>query len=376
MTVRTIGRVAAAIVAFACAVVVVPAAVAADAPKTPQPVAEYFAEGLIPRLIDLYGSGNGVTKGVDFDATTKVGAISRVREWTPDFLAGHATSDPTRLTNNWVAPVSVRGDVLGLATVWINPTTNEPELASFDSAELAREIAAAPKDASLVHDAERGAWFAEVDDSLVTLVPGTSGITGTISTQAYQRLITTVIPTQDEKPTGVAIAALVLGIVILGVAIFVLLPVKRTKSELTELEGDTADEAVPVLDGAFAAKVAEVGATRSKQPARSAKAGGSTVTTSTSSNPAAPNTTAPNATAPDATAPEQAPSKAAASKPASRQPRNANTASGKSTPATSTRSTSTARKSTSAKSTNAQPTKPKPSKTAPDDDSRASDSEA
>lgn len=238
MTVRTMGRVVACVGALAFVMMFVPSANAADLPKTPQPVAEYFADGLIPRLINLYGSGNGVTTGVDFDATTKVGTISRVREWTPDYLAGHTSDDPTRLTNNWVAPVSVRDKVLGLATVWINPSTNQPELASFDNAELARQIAAAPQGSALIHDPAREAWFALVKDSLFTLVPGSSGVTGATTPGAYQRLISTLAPEEQAKPTGVAIAALVLGVVILGVAIFVLLPLKRTTPMPTDGERD------------------------------------------------------------------------------------------------------------------------------------------
>ncbi len=215
---------------------------ALDQPTTPQPVADYFAEGLIPRLIDLYGSGNVSGDGVDFDATTKVGSISRVREWTPDFLAGRVSDDPTRLTNDWVAPVTLRGDVLGLATVWINPADDEPELASFDSAAFAREIAKAPQDSWIVHDSQRDAWFALTEDGLFPLIAGTSGLSQPTTPAAYQRLISASSPDVVESPSGVTIAALVLGIVVVGVAIFVLLPVKRKGSTDDEHDDDEHDD--------------------------------------------------------------------------------------------------------------------------------------
>lgn len=200
---------------------------AAEQPKVPQQVAEYFAEGLIPRLIDLYGSGDGVASGIDFDATTTVGAISRVLSWTPDFLAGETTDMPTVLTNDWVAPVSVRGAVLGLATVWINPATDLPELAAFDPPELARALAAAPPASLLVHDADRAAWFAIDGEVLTPLVPGTSGASAPTTPDAYQQTIAPPAPNKTAGPPGVAIAALVLGVAILGLAVFVLLPVRR-----------------------------------------------------------------------------------------------------------------------------------------------------
>lgn len=247
MSVRTMGRTAAvlatAIFVAPCAILFPHAASALDQPTTPQPVADYFAEGLIPRLIDLYGAGDGVTKGVDFDATTRVGAIARVREWTPDFLAGKTVEDPTRLTNDWVAPVAVRGDVLGLATVWINPVDNEPELATFDSADFARRITAAPKDSWLVHDPARDAWFALTEDGLIPLVAGTSGVADPLTVAAYQRLIMDAPPDLAEKAaSGVPIAALVLGIVVLFVAIFVILPVGRKEISGSADEEDNDDD--------------------------------------------------------------------------------------------------------------------------------------
>lgn len=223
-------------------------ALAAEQPKVPQQVADYFADGLIPRLIDLYGSGDGVTKGIDFDATTTVGAISRVLEWTPDFLAGKRTEVPTVLTNNWVAPVSVRGAVIGLATVWINPALDAPELATFDPPELASLLAAAPAESLLVHDPARKAWFAIDGDVLTPLVAGTSGATEVTTPDAYQRTISDV-GAQDAAssgPPGVAVAALVLGIVIVALAVFVLLPVRgRSKDDDLddELEAEADDEA-------------------------------------------------------------------------------------------------------------------------------------
>lgn len=213
---------------------------AADQPVVPQQVADYFATGLVPRLIDLYGAGDGVSTGIEFDATTSVGAISRVLEWTPAFLAGKTDAPATVLTNNWVAPVSVRGAVIGLATVWINPSDGLPELATFDPPALARALAAAPASALLVHDAPHEAWFAIDGEMLTPLVPGGSGVTTETTPQKYQASLRPGTPVAESGPPGVAIAALVLGLVIVGLAVFVLLPVRsRGKA------GDAGDDLPP-----------------------------------------------------------------------------------------------------------------------------------
>ena len=89
----------------------------ADTAPVPEQVSEYFATGLVPRLIDLYGPEAGST------TDTKAGQIVRVHEWTAPFLAGTPTKLPTQLTNSWVAPVLLKDQPLGLAIVWINPAT-------------------------------------------------------------------------------------------------------------------------------------------------------------------------------------------------------------------------------------------------------------
>lgn len=211
-------------------------AMAADQPTVPEQVASYFADGLVPRLIDLYGAGDGVSKGIDFEATTAVGNISRVLEWTPDFLAGKATDTPTRLTNNWVAPVSLRGDVIGLATVWINPADDLPELATFNPPTLARLLAAAPAKSLLVRDVEHSAWFAIDGEVLTPLVEGNSGATAVTTPDAYQRTISGITQSEqsDGGSSGVLIAGIVLGVVVVLLAIFVLLPDRRRRKATVE----------------------------------------------------------------------------------------------------------------------------------------------
>ena len=77
----------------------VPAMPAVADEPVPEQVAEYFATGLVPRLLDLYGAARVGPK-------SEVGAITRVSVWTDEFLAGGSSGSPTRLTNDWVAAVS------------------------------------------------------------------------------------------------------------------------------------------------------------------------------------------------------------------------------------------------------------------------------
>lgn len=229
-------RFAAAVVLAVMAVVTTAqAAVALDEPRVPEQVSSYFATGLVPRLTDLFGAKAGAE--VVFDNTDKVGAIHRVLSFTTAFLAGAKTGGPTELTNNWIAAVTTSdGTVAGLATVWINPASDLPELADFaQGPRLANAIADAPKGTLIIRDDAHGAWFATDGTTLTPLVSGTSGVVAPITPVAYQRQFSLVSPAEtDAGPNGaLLIAVLVLGVVVVLLAIFVLLPDRRRRSRAT-----------------------------------------------------------------------------------------------------------------------------------------------
>ncbi|GAB3039129.1 hypothetical protein GCM10027052_18840 [Parafrigoribacterium mesophilum] len=196
----------------------------ADADPVPEQVSEYFTAGLVPRLIDLYGPDAGSV------ADTKAGHISRVREWTAPFLAGTHTKIPTQLTNSWVAPVRVKDRPLGLAIVWINPATNLPELADFTAgSRIVSAIAALPADATLLHDQDHSAWFALAEGVLTPLVTGTSGVRTPTPVQDYQASLSRAAAPTPATPVnqGLLIAGITLGVVVVLLATFVLLPDRR-----------------------------------------------------------------------------------------------------------------------------------------------------
>ncbi|HXR43170.1 MAG TPA: hypothetical protein VN759_00100, partial [Pseudolysinimonas sp.] len=94
--------------------------------SVPAEVGAYVSSGaLVARLGDLYGPGKHGA-GIDFDATTKPGPISRVYEWTQDRYAHPSSDHPIQLTNNWVVPITVADKPVGLATIWINPQSVLP----------------------------------------------------------------------------------------------------------------------------------------------------------------------------------------------------------------------------------------------------------
>ena len=207
------------------------AANALDEPRVPENVGQYFAGGLVPRLVELFGAKAGAE--VVFDSAAKVGGIHRVLSWTTRFLSGAKTDEPTRLTNNWVAPVTAAdGTIAGVATVWINPASDQPELADFSSGPaLATALATAPAGTLIIRDDSRSAWFATDGSTLTPLVSGSSGVSAATTPADYQRQFSLVAPATAEPAAnrGLLIAVLVLGIVVVLLAVFVLLPVGRRR---------------------------------------------------------------------------------------------------------------------------------------------------
>jgi hypothetical protein len=230
-------RVALAILLAFLGTTLVGQAATADVPKVPEDVAAYFATGLIPRLADLYGSPGSPDPDSTFDATTKVGTIQRLLAWTPDFLAGHKTDNPTELTNTWIAPVTAKsGLILGLAAVWINPGSNVVELADFSRGRaLVDALGRAPKDTQLIDDTVQQAWFATDGKTLTPLVAGKSGADGPLTPAEYQTIlrakaVPTTAPDSATNP-GLVIAGITLGAVVLLLAVFILLPGRKRKDE-------------------------------------------------------------------------------------------------------------------------------------------------
>ena len=190
----------------------------------PEQVGEYFATGLVPRLIDLYGPDAGSI------TDTKVGQISRVHEWTAPFLAGTSTKIPTQLTNSWVAPVLLKDQPLGLAIVWINPATDLPELADFTAgSRIVSALAALSADEVLVRDKAHAAWFAVKNSVLTPLVTGTSGVRTPTQVLDYQGSLSR---SEASAPAtamnqGLLVAGGTLGVAVVLLAVFVLLPDRR-----------------------------------------------------------------------------------------------------------------------------------------------------
>ena len=253
-----------AVVALATAAVFATgdAAGALDEPRVPENVGQYFASGLVPRLVDLFGAKAG--SEVVFDSATKVGGIRRVLSWTTAFLSGAKTDEPTRLTNTWVAPVTaVDGTIAGVATVWINPASDQPELADFSSGPaLATALGLAPTGTLIIRDDSRSAWFATDGSILTPLVSGSSGVSAATTPADYQRQFSLVAPaTAEPAPNrGLLIAVLVLGIVVVLLAVFVLLPVgrRRVGAKVALISERVAASGPPLVTEVAAAVTVEV----------------------------------------------------------------------------------------------------------------------
>lgn len=201
-------------------------------------------DGLVTKLNDVFGVG-GKGSGIDFNDTTTAGPLSRVFVWTPDFLTGTATDVPVERLNEWVTTISIDDKVVGFATIWINDSTVEPELATFTRGlALGTALLTVPADATLVRDDLAGAWFTLTGAALAPLDPGTSGVDAVTPLASYQRILVGDRPTDGTASgpnPGLVFGGITLGAVIVLVAATLVLLSRRRVAALSR-----ADAVAPV----------------------------------------------------------------------------------------------------------------------------------
>lgn len=242
-------------VAFAALLVSVPVAVAAGPAEgsVPSEVAAYVADGsLVAQLDDVYGV-NAEGDGIDFDDTTKPGAIERVHVWSEELRAGEETDHPVDLLNEWVVPITIADAPVGLATIWINPATARPELASFDAdADLATALSAVADGSALVRDAESAAWLAlAADGTLTPLVPGSTGLSTPVPIDDVALLPAAdgAAPAGGDPGTGVGFAIAVVLLLLAVIVVALIVPgLRAKKSSDGEVEPEAEPEPEPVAE--------------------------------------------------------------------------------------------------------------------------------
>ena len=234
--------------AGALGLALVPAgAASASLGSVPAEVSAYVASGaMVGRLNDVYGPNASGSAGIKFDDTTKAGPISRVYEWTADRLANRATAHPVQLTNNWVVPITIAGKSVGLATIWINPQSVDPELAEFSpSAALGTALTTVPATAALVRDSATGAWLALADSKVTPLIAGKSGLTGPVPVSSLKLAPTSAAPVATTEPnTGLALAIGIVALIVIVIAVALLLPRGRRGAK-KKAQAQTAPDAEP-----------------------------------------------------------------------------------------------------------------------------------
>ena len=197
--------------------------------RMPDQVAHYFEHRLLPRLTELYAPGEDATSGIDFDESARVGTVVRLRAWTAEFVAGAETEPPAEVANEWLAPVLVRGLVVGAALVWINPGSGHAELAEFyPGSAFATAVQSLPEGGVLVRDQPTGSWFVLADDTATPIVTGTTGVSGSVSVDAMPPVLER--PSQDEPDAGVTPVPAVLLLVAFAAAAGLLLRSARHRA--------------------------------------------------------------------------------------------------------------------------------------------------
>ncbi len=224
-------------------------AAAASQGSVPADVVAYAEDpdGLLARLDDLFGVDAG-GDGIEFDETAAVGQLNRVFVFTPAFLAGEPTETPVERANEWTAPIELREEPLGLATIWINQSTVDPELADFvGDPEVAIALADVPADAYLVRDSPHDAWFTLVGEDLTPLVPGSTGLDDPTTLAAYQGRLAdeqaAVEPAQRSQVPALAVTVIVVSALIVVAVIVLPLVRARAHGRRARASGESEPEA-------------------------------------------------------------------------------------------------------------------------------------
>lgn len=210
--------------------------------SVPSEVQRYASEpgGLLTRLADLFGP-SAAGGGIEFGEDSKAGEVVRAWVFTDAFLGPAATgwvragtepaasaptespsspadadpgADAVQLANLWAVPVLTGDEPVGLATIWINTATAAPDLAEFvPDADAAAALTGLPADARLVRDAAADAWFSMLAGKLIALIPGQSGVVGSIALSDYR-----AAPVAAPDPQPVDLSGLIGGLAVIAVA--------------------------------------------------------------------------------------------------------------------------------------------------------------
>ena len=133
------------------------------------------------------------------------------------------------MANEWAVPVTVAEHPVGVAVVWINLDTEQPELAEFTSSpDAASAIAEVPDDAQLVRDPATGAWFALAAEVATPLVAGSSGVTEPTPVDELDLAAPAPDPEAEIADPGFGLAIAVAAV--LFAAIVTLLVVQRARA--------------------------------------------------------------------------------------------------------------------------------------------------
>jgi hypothetical protein len=267
-------RILAALAIVAVAVIgpAVPALAAQG--SVPSEVSRYATDpdGLLARLDDLFGVTTS-GQGVEFGDTTEAGVITRAWVFTAGYLSGDDPETAVELANLWSAPILIDGKPVGLATIWINPATDAPDLADFVLGTTeATSLSEVPDDAQLVWDEGRGAWFGLVAGKLVALVPGTSGVVGSTTLVDYQAIASGAPAPIPQDLSGLVGGGILIGASALAILVVLVIPLLRRRGlQDAAVTGRPAEPggstpALPELALTFAATVPPLAAAPDEAP--------------------------------------------------------------------------------------------------------------
>lgn len=161
----------------------------AIAEGVPGEVAAWFRDEGRETLTEQAVAGLDLDPEVEEEAV--LGLVRPVTTWSPEFVEGAGTTTPVAETGEWMAPVRVADEGVGVLRVTWEGGEEPVRLETLEPApDLAAAVLALAADDPLVHDLVLDAWFAVIDGEVRPVdEDARDSLAGSLPVEDYQPFV-------------------------------------------------------------------------------------------------------------------------------------------------------------------------------------------